>query len=1051
MESIRRTLAAALLVIALVTPAPAGAQYAEILRPLPVPVSRFFDHASFGGFTAATQIGRRLFLAGPFTRLAEPTGGAVVTTVLGTRVPGAFPFFDGTVSQILPDGTGGWLVVGDFRSVNGEPSSGFARVNADRTVDARFRVIADAAIMRLAIAHGRVYLAGAFTAINGVRRRGLAAFDAATGQLTSWGAGFDGRGAVRELAASSIAVYVSGGDGGGRLWGLEAGTGRVLFDRPGFVSAIAAASDRVYLGGGGYARPVWAVDPLTGTDLDWATDLTFQYLPVTYDLDGTRVTALLLDGDRLYIGGFFHTAEGHWSLAAVQAASGGAVGWRPSPPAPSFVVALVRVGPAIGASFIHWLGTGSWLYAFHSETAARLPFQPDVVGGVATVAPAPEGVVLGGSFAAGGGVDRGGLASIDLDTYALDPWTAAIAFWPARAAIAELATDGVWLFALTEGDLGGRDARIVKIDPATGAVAGERSFPSVVTRMRVAGSQLLVSTHKPYTNAGQLGAITIADFSFTALPVTIDGVVASLDATDDTVYFGGGFSTVNGEMRRGFAAVHRVTGAVQSWQPATNADGGIVRTAGGRVWLAGVFTRVGGQSRHGLAEVDPATGAPLPWNPDVGGVLSGGSTFGGVHRVEIASDGYLYAWLGPSLVSDTWARGVAAGQLTPLVLVYSTASGSRLPWRPAVTGLVALTPDCAVAPSGCLVEAVPSPANVQVSVVDHAVTITWTLPVTPARTGVRLEVGTVENRADLLALDLPAESSFVHCGRAAGALRGAGSGAGRPGHQSDDAGRVLRRWPARRARRPARSHGETRRRPCHLCLEPAQHRRAAAVRFGGGHRPRAARHRRSGGRWRSDQCDANPPGRHLLDSDRGRERSRSIGAERRGSGRPRATTVVPLVAAAQPGRDRVESRRDAHMGSPRGWIRSAATDRRRQRAGWQRHWHADSASIRHDLLDRGAAGYPLRAARGRLLRHREEQRSANRGAVKSSAPVRYGGQRDTTASFHTWVCHARHFTSAAIRPARAPSARKESNVSTCVRVQRFAAWIRARGTPAAAI
>ncbi len=759
MESIRRTLAAALLVIALVTPAPAGAQYAEILRPLPVPVSRFFDHASFGGFTAATQIGRRLFLAGPFTRLAEPTGGAVVTTVLGTRVPGAFPFFDGTVSQILPDGTGGWLVVGDFRSVNGEPSSGFARVNADRTVDARFRVIADAAIMRLAIAHGRVYLAGAFTAINGVRRRGLAAFDAATGQLTSWGAGFDGRGAVRELAASSIAVYVSGGDGGGRLWGLEAGTGRVLFDRPGFVSAIAAASDRVYLGGGGYARPVWAVDPLTGTDLDWATDLTFQYLPVTYDLDGTRVTALLLDGDRLYIGGFFHTAEGHWSLAAVQAASGGAVGWRPSPPAPSFVVALVRVGPAIGASFIHWLGTGSWLYAFHSETAARLPFQLDVVGGVATVASAPEGVVLGGSFAASGGVDRGGLASIDLDTYAIDPWTAAIAFWPARAAIAELATDGVWLFALTEGDLGGRDARIVKIDPATGAVAGERSFPSVVTRMRVAGSQLLVSTHKPYTNAGQLGAITIADWSFTALPVTIDGVVASLDATDDTVYFGGGFSTVNGEMRRGFAAVHRVTGAVQSWQPATNADGGIVRTAGGRVWLAGVFTRVGGQSRHGLAEVDPATGAPLPWNPDVGGVLSGGSTFGGVHRVEIASDGYLYAWLGPSLVSDTWARGVAAGQLTPLVLVYSTASGSRLPWRPAVTGLVALTPDCAVAPSGCLVEAVPSPANVQVSVVDHAVTITWTLPVTPARTGVRLEVGTVENRADLLALDLPADQA----------------------------------------------------------------------------------------------------------------------------------------------------------------------------------------------------------------------------------------------------------------------------------------------------
>lgn len=757
MESICRTLTGVLLLVALVAPAPAVAQYAEIPRPLPVPISSSFAHTSEGAFSAATQIGQRLFVAGAFTRLAEPTGGAVVTTVLGARVPGAFPFFDGTVNQILADDAGGWLVAGDFHSVNGAPSSGFARVNADRTVDARFRVVADGAIRRLATAHGRVYLAGAFTSVNGAPRQGLAALDAASGQLTSWGAGFGGRGAVRELAASSIGVYVSGSEG--RLWGLDAGTGRVLFDRPGFVSAIAAASDRVYLGGAGHARPVWAVDPLTGADIDWATDLRFRYLQITYDLDGTQVTALLLDGDRLYIGGFFYTTEGHWSLAAVDSASGRAVGWRPSPPAPSFVVALVRVGPAIAASFVHWLGNGRWLYAFHTTTAARLPFQADVVGGVAAIAPAPEGVVLGGSFAASGGVDRGGLASIDLDTYAIEPWTAAEAFWPSQAEITDLATDGAWLFALIEGRVDGRHARVLKIDPTTGSVVGDRSFPSVATRMRVAGSQLFVSTLAPGTRMGQVGAITIADWSFAALPVTVDGLVASLDATGDTVYLGGPFSTVNGEMRRGFAAVHRVTGAVQAWQPATNADGGIVRTAGGRVWLAGAFTRVGGQPRHGLAEVDPATGVPLPWNPDVAGMLGKEFTLGSVDRVEIATDGHLYAWLGPSPWLDPWARGVAAGQLTPLVLVYSTASGSRLPWRPAVAGLVAVTPDCAVAPTGCMPAAVPSPANLHVSVVDQVVTITWTLPVTPARTGVRLEVGTVETAADLLALDLPADQA----------------------------------------------------------------------------------------------------------------------------------------------------------------------------------------------------------------------------------------------------------------------------------------------------
>jgi hypothetical protein len=371
-EPLRRSIrAGVLLVVALVTPAAAVAQYAEVPRPLPAPVSTFFGRTSAGWFTAATQIGRRLFVAGQFTGLAEPIGGAVVTTVLGAAVPGAFPFFGGNVGQIVLDDTGGWLVAGDFSSVNGQPATGFARVNPDRTVDTRFRVIADGVITRVSIAHGRVYLAGAFTTINGAPRRGLAALDAATGQLTSWGAGFDARGRVRELAVSSIAVYVSGGDDRGHVWGLDAATGRVLFDRPGFVSALAATSDRVYLGGAGFARPVWAVDPLTGTDVDWATDLTFQYLRVTYDLDGTQVTALLLDGERLYIGGHFRTAEGHTSLAAVQAVDGVALGWRPAAPGPFGLVALFRVGPAIAASFGASLGGSGSLYAFHVARRRR--------------------------------------------------------------------------------------------------------------------------------------------------------------------------------------------------------------------------------------------------------------------------------------------------------------------------------------------------------------------------------------------------------------------------------------------------------------------------------------------------------------------------------------------------------------------------------------------------------------------------------------------------------------------------------------------------------
>lgn len=94
----------------------------------------------------------------------------------------------------------------------------------------------------------------------------MVSYQSFSGGLSSWGAGFDPHGNIRELSFSSLGVYVAGGDFPGHLWGLDAATGRLLFDRPGFVSAVAASSAQVYVGGVAYQRPVWAVDPFTGQD-----------------------------------------------------------------------------------------------------------------------------------------------------------------------------------------------------------------------------------------------------------------------------------------------------------------------------------------------------------------------------------------------------------------------------------------------------------------------------------------------------------------------------------------------------------------------------------------------------------------------------------------------------------------------------------------------------------------------------------------------------------------------------------------------------------------
>lgn len=727
---------------------PAAAQYAELPRQLPVPAGLGLpSNPSY--FTAATQIGRRLFVAGQFTRLAVPTGSAVAVDAAGTVVANGFPRFTGAVRQIVPDGVGGWLVVGDFVAVNGQPIAHFARVAPNRSVDPRYRIVADGLVRKVAIAHGRIYLAGDFTVVNGAVRRGLAALDAVSGALSPWGAGLDPGGLIHELSISSLGVYVAGGPTG-QLWGLDAGTGRVLFARTMLVSALAASSARIYVGGAGAERPVRAVDPFTGQDTAWTPGIGFQYLPATYGWDATQVTALLLDEGRLYIGGRIRTADGRDALVAVDAGSGQPIPWRPASlnAYQAYETTLSRVGPVIAASF---LGT---LMAFDVASAATVPFTPDVVGAVHTVAAAPGGAVIGGSFNGTGGAARNGLAAIDLDSYAIDPWTSA-ATVSTYDPFLQLATDGTWLFARTEGTLNGFDARLLKIDPATGAVVAERTLPSIQTRMQVAGPALVVSTYARDGSGGGVGVLTIADWTFTPLPVSILGWATGLDVAGDTVYLAGAFSAVGGQSRAAFAAVHRQTGAVLPWNPRANAQRGLVRTSGGRVWAAGEFTRIGGQRRRGLAELDPVTGAALAWNPDVAGLLSGGSTYPGIANLEVGADGLLYASIAPGFFSELPTRAVVTGQITPGLVVFSPATGRRLPWRAAASGMAALLPDCLLTEAGCLPRAIPAPTDLQVMQSDGTVAFTWQLPAAPTRTGVRLEVGTAAGAANLLTLDLP--------------------------------------------------------------------------------------------------------------------------------------------------------------------------------------------------------------------------------------------------------------------------------------------------------
>jgi trimeric autotransporter adhesin len=157
-------------------------------------------------------------------------------------------------------------------------------------------------------------------------------------------------------------------------------------------------------------------------------------------------------------------------------------------------------------------------------------------------------------------------------------------------------------------------------------------------------------------------------------PSAIGGTVSTLVLTNGILYFGGGFTNVNGQIRNRAAAVDIASGNLTGWDPNVN---GLVRRlaiSGTNVYIGGEYTTVGGQTRNHLAAVDPATGALNSWNP---------GTSDSVEALLI-SNGHLYVGGYFSSVSSQ-ARGCGAS--------FDLSSGNLDPWNPTLTGLGLVIPE----------------------------------------------------------------------------------------------------------------------------------------------------------------------------------------------------------------------------------------------------------------------------------------------------------------------------------------------------------------------
>ena len=96
----------------------------------------------------------------------------------------------------------------------------------------------------------------------------------------------------------------------------------------------------------------------------------------------------------------------------------------------------------------------------------------------------------------------------------------------------------------------------------------------------------------------------------------------ALSPSENTLYVGGTFTTIDGESRNRIAAFDVATGRLLAFS--ANVQGGGVRAmaaSGSAVFLGGSFERVDGDARLGLAAVDPGLGLLTNWYP---GAVTGG-------------------------------------------------------------------------------------------------------------------------------------------------------------------------------------------------------------------------------------------------------------------------------------------------------------------------------------------------------------------------------------------------------------------------------------------
>ena len=401
-----------------------------------------------GAVSALHVRGTTLYLGGSFTRLGGSARSRIasVDTATGNVTP-FDPTANGDVKAFATAGST-LYVAGDFGRIGGADRSGAAAFDLPgHGLAAWAPAVARAAggVARVLPAGDAVYLAGAFTGVDGAARRNLAAVDAATGLLLPWRADVNAPAAALGRLGKDVlaggAFHIQGGVPRANLAALDLDSGKATAFDPGAtgggVRALAVDGKTLYAGGdftaiGGVARGRLAAIAADGTVAAWDPGA-----------DAT-VRALAVEAGLVYAGGDFTAIGGQprARLAALDSA-GAAAAWDPGADGPVRALAVEAGLVYAGGEFGSAGGRPRARLAALDAAGAATAWDPGADQPVSALAVGPGSVYAAGGFDRAGGRDRRAIAELAKDTGEATAWQGTTD----GARIDALALDGETLYA----------------------------------------------------------------------------------------------------------------------------------------------------------------------------------------------------------------------------------------------------------------------------------------------------------------------------------------------------------------------------------------------------------------------------------------------------------------------------------------------------------------------------------------------------------------------------------------------------------------------------